>query len=43
MSLRVILKSCSMGIIKSAYLIKNDEYIDILGIFHGALEIESYL
>ena len=26
-----------------AYLIKDDGNIDILGVFHGALEIDSYL
>lgn len=26
-----------------AYLIKDDETIDILGVFHGALNLEKYL
>lgn len=32
-----------MGITRIAYLIKDTETIDILGVFHGALAIERYL
>lgn len=31
------------GHYRIAYLIKEDDNIDILGIFHGSLEIERYL
>jgi plasmid stabilization system protein ParE len=31
------------GHYRIAYLIKNDGNIDILGVFHGALDIERYL
>ena len=31
------------GHYRIAYLIKNDKEIDILGIFHGALDIKKYL
>lgn len=31
------------GHYRIAYLIKSDETIDILGVFHGALNIERYL
>lgn len=31
------------GHYRIAYLIKTDENIDILGVFHGALDIERYL
>jgi plasmid stabilization system protein ParE len=31
------------GHYRIAYLIKPDENIDILGVFHGALEIDRYL
>ena len=31
------------GHYRIAYLIKDDDIIDILGVFHGALEIERYL
>jgi plasmid stabilization system protein ParE len=31
------------GHYRIAYLIKNKESIDILGVFHGAMEIERYL
>jgi len=31
------------GHYRIAYLIKSDGTIDILGVFHGALEIEKYL
>ncbi len=31
------------GHYRIAYLIKNENTIDILGVFHGALEIERYL
>ena len=31
------------GHYRIAYLIKDDEEIDILGVFHGALDIEKYL
>ncbi len=32
-----------LGHYRIAYLIKENEDIDILGIFHGAMEIERYL
>jgi len=31
------------GHYRIAYLIKDDEAIDILGVFHGALNLEKYL
>jgi len=31
------------GHYRIAYLIKDDENIDILGVFHGALNLEKYL
>lgn len=31
------------GHYRIAYLLKDEESIDILGVFHGALEIERYL
>ena len=31
------------GHYRVAYLIKDDEHIDILGVYHGALDIERYL
>jgi len=31
------------GHYRIAYLIKSNESVDILGVFHGALEIEKYL
>ena len=31
------------GHYRIAYLIKSQQQIDILGVFHGAMEIESYL
>ncbi len=31
------------GHYRIAYLIKNENIIDILGVFHGALDIERYL
>jgi len=31
------------GHYRIAYLIKNEETIDILGVFHGALNLENYL
>lgn len=31
------------GHYRIAYLIKNKEFIDILGVFHGAMEMERYL
>ncbi|MCF6199003.1 MAG: type II toxin-antitoxin system RelE/ParE family toxin [Hyphomicrobiaceae bacterium] len=31
------------GHYRIAYLLKNTEQIDILGIFHGAMELERYL
>jgi len=31
------------GHYRIAYLIKNDKTIDILGVFHGALDIDRYL
>jgi toxin ParE1/3/4 len=31
------------GHYRIAYLIKNEKSIDVLGVFHGALEIERYL
>ncbi len=31
------------GHYRIAYLIKEDEVIDILGVFHGSLDIENYL
>lgn len=31
------------GHYRIAYLIKNKKSIDILGVFHGALEMEKYL
>lgn len=31
------------GHYRIAYLIKDDETIDILGVFHGALNLEKYL
>ena len=31
------------GHYRIAYFIKNDEDIDILGVFHGSLDIERYL
>ena len=31
------------GHYRIAYLIKSDENIDILGVFHGSLDIEKYL
>lgn len=31
------------GHYRIAYLISNKEFIDILGVFHGAMEIERYL
>ena len=30
------------GHYRIAYLIRNDEYIDILGVFHGAMDIDRY-
>jgi toxin ParE1/3/4 len=30
------------GHYRIAYLVRGDEYIDILGVFHGALDIEKY-
>ncbi len=31
------------GHYRIAYLIKKDDHIEVLGIFHGAMEIERYL
>ncbi len=31
------------GHYRIAYLVKNEDSIDILGVFHGALEIDRYL
>jgi len=31
------------GHYRIAYLIKNEKHIDILGVFHGALDIDRYL
>ena len=31
------------GHYRIAYLIKSDDSIDILGVFHGALDIDKYL
>jgi len=31
------------GHYRIAYLIRNTDQIDILGVFHGSLDIESYL
>ena len=31
------------GHYRIAYLIKPDDHIDVLGVFHGALDIERYL
>lgn len=31
------------GHYRIAYLIRGDDYIDILGVFHGALEMDKYL
>ena len=31
------------GHYRIAYLVRNKEYIDILGVFHGALDLERYL
>jgi plasmid stabilization system protein ParE len=31
------------GHYRVAYLIRNKEFIDILGVFHGAMDIEKYL
>lgn len=35
--------SCFYGHYRIAYLIRSDVSIDILGVFHGALNIERYL
>jgi len=32
-----------LGHYRIAYLIKENEDIDVLGVFHGAMEIERYL
>ena len=31
------------GHYRIAYLVRNDNHIDILGVFHGALDIDRYI
>ena len=38
-NIRIVL----LGHYRIAYLIKENEYIDVPGVFHGAMEIERYL
>ena len=39
---RVTCASCPTGIIGIAYLVKNDGNVDVLGVFHSALDITRY-
>lgn len=37
------IRSLLYGHYRITYIIKSENYIDILGVFHGALDIERYL